>query len=191
MLKYVSRNISTYLEWGSGGSTYHFPQYVSKRVVSIEHDKKWCEKVKGEVAGTTKVPVEMRCVEVARGTDGWGTRDPFEEGNYKVFRAYIDEIDKLGAKNWDFILIDGRARVDAAIKALSYLRDDSILVLHDTWRLVRSYRDIYNYYDLVDQSYTVWNQGIGVFKRKKKLAYLEGRRDLVQKILNKKYGLKN
>lgn len=136
------------------------------------------------------VPVEVRCVSVPRGTGGWGRKSPFEEGDYRVFRQYIDEIEKIDQKKWDFVLIDGRARVAAAFKALSFLRDDSVVVLHDSWRLMHRYRDIFTYYDKVAESWTVWNQGIAVLRRKRKFKNLEGRKDLVQEILDKMYGTK-
>ena len=36
------------LEWGSGGSTVNFPQYV-KKYYSIEHDESWYQDVKKEL----------------------------------------------------------------------------------------------------------------------------------------------
>lgn len=136
------------------------------------------------------VPVEVHCVSVPRGTGGWGKKSPFEEGDYRVFRKYIDEIEHLNQKKWDFVLIDGRARVAAAIKALSFLRSDSVVVLHDSWRMVTRYSEIRKYYDVVAETKTMWNQGIAVLRRKEKFAGLEGRKDLVQEILNKAYGTK-
>lgn len=189
VLKYLKNGVNTYLEWGSGGSTQNFPEYVSGRAVSIEHDKAWCARMRDVLRGKKGVPVEMRCVPVARGTMGWGINSPFEEGDYLVFRSYVDEIDRLGQQNWDFILIDGRARVDVAIKALSYLRNDSLVVLHDTWRTRWKYGAVYDYYDVVEETITMWSQGVAVMKRKKELAYLEGKQELVQKILDEKYGL--
>lgn len=188
--RYLSNNVNTYLEWGSGGSTYYFPQYVKRRVVSIEHDRRWCEQVRSNVSKSEgDVRVEVHCVEIPRGTLGWGLKSPFEEGNYVVFRKYIDEIDVINQPTWDFVFIDGRARVDASIKALSYIRNDSIVMLHDTWRILYKYRPILDYYDVKDQTYTAWNQGVAALIRKPKYAYLQGDHAAVQTILNDKYGL--
>lgn len=189
VLKYLRRDVHTYLEWGSGGSTVNFPQYASTRAVSIEHDKSWCDKMRESVKEQRGVKVEMRCVPVKRGTKGWGLRSPFEEGNYLVFRSYIDEIDRLQQQSWDFVLIDGRARVDAAIKALSYLRNDSIVVLHDSWRMRWKYGEVYDYYDVVEETLLMWNQGVAILKRKPAFAYVEEKPELVQGILNRKYHL--
>ncbi len=189
VLSYLKRDVRTYLEWGSGGSTLNFPQYVSKRVVSIEHDKEWCEKMQHDVKDTAKVKIEVHCVPVPRGTMGWGRKSPFEEGDYRVFRKYIDEIDNLKQATWDFILIDGRARVDAAIKALSYVRNDSIVVLHDSWRMRWKYGEVYDYYDVIDETLGVWNQGVAIMKRKPSFAHLQGRKDRTQAILSRKYNL--
>ncbi len=189
VLSYLKQDVRTYLEWGSGGSTLNFPQYVSERVVSIEHDKEWCEKMQHDVKGTAKVDIEVHCVPVPRGTMGWGSKSPFEEGDYRVFRKYIDEIDNLKPTTWDFILIDGRARVDAAIKSLSHVRNDSIVVLHDSWRMRWKYSEVYDYYDVIDETIGAWNQGVAIMKRKPSYAYLQGRKDLTQAILSRKYNL--
>jgi len=201
--KYLRRGVKNYLEWGSGGSSFNFPQYVSGRVVSIEHDKEWCDKVKRGLNRTKNIyinsnRVEVRCVSVERGTGGWGVNSPFEEGSYPVFKEYIDEISKASTvtkgrsiefTKWDFVLIDGRARVDAAIKSLSFIGNNSVVVLHDSWRTRWKYAEVFDYYNVVEESISFWSQGVVVMKRKPKFSYLEGRPFLVQKILDAKYNL--
>lgn len=191
VLRHMS-NVSTYLEWGCGGSTKNFAKFATKRAVSIEHDKRWCGMMKKALA-QLKSNVELRCVEVRAGTKGW--RGGFYEGNYLQFRPYIDEIAKLNQSTWDFILIDGRSRVDAAIKALSYITSKSVVVLHDAERFSRRwqyrYKPVLDYYDIVDRTGGPGRQGIAVLRRKRSLQRLEGNHSAVQNILNAKYSLKS
>jgi len=191
LLKYLTQDVTNYLEWGSGGSTENFPRYVTGRYVSIEHDKAWCAKVKARVSSR----VELRCVSVARGTGGWGLHYPFEEGTYPVFKKYVDEIAEVSKVTkgsylyWDFVLIDGRNRVDAAIKALSFIRNNSIAALHDSHRLRKHYSDVLKYYDVVEEYIPQDARGLAILKRKKEFAQFEGRPEMAQKIIDYKYNL--
>jgi len=64
LVKYLKRDVANYLEWGSGGSTEHFPRFVSGRYVSIEHDIAWCDKMKSRLASMDMFmkKVELRCI---------------------------------------------------------------------------------------------------------------------------------
>ena len=46
------------LEWGAGGSTLHFSELV-KEYHSIEHDKKWYEKVLKDIPKNTKLLLKI------------------------------------------------------------------------------------------------------------------------------------
>lgn len=183
-------NVRTYLEWGSGGSTTNFPRFARRRAVSIEHDPQWCARMKRKLRDL-KIKVELRCVLKERLTSR-----PFvanSDGTYLEFRKYVDEIEKIGEPQWDFVLIDGRARVDAAIKVLSFLGNHSHVVLHDALRIdyndTSSYRPVLDYYDVIDRTGGKSRQGMAVLQRKKSLSYLEGNHSAVQAILNEKYAL--
>lgn len=179
VLFYLKRDVGTYLEWGSGGTTYNFAQYVSKRFVAIENDAKKCSLVRAKMA---KVPyVQVRCVPSSAKTHG--------EGSYLEYRKYIDEIDNLDQDSWDFVFLDGHARVDAAIKVLSYIRNNSVVVLHDSWRMRWKYAEIYDYYDVVDETLSFWSQGAVILKRKSRFARFERNPLAVQRVLNSKYNL--
>jgi len=164
LLKYLTQDVTNYLEWGSGGSTENFPRYVTGRYVSIEHDKAWCAKVKARVSSR----VELRCVSVARGTGGWGLHYPFEEGTYPVFKKYVDEI----------------AEVSKVTKG-----SNSIAALHDSHRLRKHYSDVLKYYDVVEEYIPQDARGLAILKRKKEFAQFEGRPEMAQKIIDYKYNL--
>ena len=181
--KYL-KDIDNYLEWGSGGSTLNFAKFAKRRVVSIEHQKPWCEEMPEKIRakGLDKL-VELRCQ-----SNGMGNE---REGTYEEFKAYVDEIKKLNEKTWDFVFIDGRARVSCARRVLSYLKDTSIVVVHDFERVLRSrdsYSPIFLYYDVLERIGTSVKQGTGlrglaILQRKKELHFLQGNETAVDQIV--------
>lgn len=180
-------SVKTYLEWGSGGSTRNFAQFATQEAHSIEHDLDWCQEMQ-----RSNLPshVHVHCVPVQRGTNGWGKQSPFEEGTYSQFREYVDKIAELNVDLFDMVLVDGRARVAAAVKTLSYISGDSVVVLHDAERAFskkRGYQDVWKYFDNVDSVGGVDRQGLVVMRRKKKFDGLQGNHEEVQKILDKNY----
>lgn len=189
-------NVNTYLEWGSGGSTSNFAQFAKVKAFSIEHNQPWCLKMASLIRSHALLShVDYRCKSIPAGYMGWGKSDPFEEGNYKIFRSYVDEIDQLGISKVDFVLVDGRARVDCAIKALSYLDKKSVVVLHDAKRMNKpasdraSYESVTKYYHIVDTVGGRGRQGVTVLQRRAEYDRLQGDHAAVQDILNKKYRL--
>lgn len=182
VLKYL-RGAKTYLEWGSGGTTLNLPQFVSERAVSIEHDKDWCEAMPKRLAEKKVRTVEFHCIHVNHKNS---------EGTYAMYRSYINEITNLNQSTWDFVLIDGRARVSAAIRALSFVRDDSTVVIHDFERVhdlgQATYRTVLKYYDVMDRfgesvKHGSSPRGIGILRRKAKLRNLQGNHNAVLAIL--------
>lgn len=190
LLRYLV-STTTYLEWGSGGSTTNFAQFAKEKSFSIEHNLDWCTRMRDTIrAHPFLTRLDYRCKNVSRGYRGWGTQSP-EEGTYVSFQHYIDEIDHLGMTAFDFVLVDGRARVDCAIKALSYIRNDSVVALHDAERLWytdnTTYRPVLEYYDMVDLVTGYKRQGLSVLRRKDSYYFLQGNHSAVQTILNRKY----
>ncbi len=132
-----------YLEYGSGGSTTEFTKYASV-AVSIEHDTDWCNVVRERLAKSEIRHVRQICVAKENSTHGGS------EGDYVSFERYIDAVDSAGLPRvYDFVLIDGRARLGAALKVLPYLHDNSVVVVHDTAR--KRYDGVEKYYEVVDK----------------------------------------
>ena len=121
-----------YLEWGSGGSTLNFASMVSD-VFSIEHNCEWAEYLTNVMKQSEKDyrNVQTICIPIERGTRGWGTISAFEHGNYYQFKPYVDAVETLGIRKFDAVLIDGRARLACALKVLPYLKEDSVVFIHD------------------------------------------------------------
>lgn len=180
-------SVHTYLEWGSGGSTRNFAQFATQEAHSIEHDLDWCQEMQ---RSNLPLHVHVHCVPVPRGTRGWGEGSAFEEGTYTQFREYVDKISDLKVDVFDMVLVDGRARVPAAVKSLSYISKDSVVVLHDAERVYskrRGYHEVWKYFDNVDSVGGIDRQGLVVMRRKEEFNHLQGNHEKVQKILDENY----
>jgi SAM-dependent methyltransferase/glycosyltransferase involved in cell wall biosynthesis len=139
------------LEWGSGGSTNYFPQFVGQ-YYSIEHDGAWFEQIKPNIANNVNynfVPVDFPLTPVTK--------------KYQV-STYIDFVDRFKVKKFDKVLIDGRGRGWCAEKIIPYLKEESIVFIHDYWDRP-NYHIVEKWYDIVDAVKT--GQGIVALKIKK------------------------
>jgi hypothetical protein len=127
------------LEWGSGGSTILFPQYVSK-YYSIEHNKEWFDKMDLQLRDSNVnlnyVPPEID--------------NPVMPSKKVDYSSYISYPSLLNQK-YDKILIDGRARQFCAEYCISFLKDKGLVFFHDFWMKGRErYKNIvFKYYDEV------------------------------------------
>ncbi len=107
-LKAKLRKNWTVFEWGSGNSTLFLSQHV-KRVVSLEHNKEWYEKMNcclPENVDLKYCPLDY-------------------DGDY--CRAILEEKDKF-----DLIVIDGRDRVHCAENAAKKLNNNGVIIWDDT-----------------------------------------------------------
>lgn len=166
-------NVRTYLEWGSGGSTINIAPLAKHRSVSIEHDGKWCEKVRTNLKDK---PIEYNCIPC--------TRVDKHDGRYSDFKPYVDRIDSLGEKQWDFVFIDGRARVACAVKALAYISDHSIVTIHDFQRTRHEYSAILFFYDVIEKVHVPGQPGIAFLNRKPRFRAIQGNASAVQAIVD-------
>lgn len=101
---------ATVLEWGSGSSTLWFVR-LPARVVSIEHDAVWYEKVRREADRQGLAPT-IRL-------------QPSREGYLAAGRTEFD------TSRPDLILIDGNWRADCLWEALHWIRRGAIAIFHD------------------------------------------------------------
>tara|TARA_Y100001972_G_scaffold111360_1_gene144009 strand:- start:2605 stop:3108 length:504 start_codon:yes stop_codon:yes gene_type:complete len=143
------------LEWGSGGSTMLFPQYVSK-YYSIEHKKEWFDKIKHQLKDS-KVNLNYVPPEVD---------NPVMPSKKEDYFSYISYPSILN-KKYDKILIDGRARQFCAEYCISFLKDEGLVFFHDFWMKGRErYKNItFKYYNEV-ASITTTHQTLIVLKPK-------------------------
>lgn len=97
-------------EYGSGNSTLFYAQRV-KRVVSVEHDKEWFDKIVKEKAPNA----EMIFTHLEKG------------GEYSKKATLLNE-------KFDLIIVDGRDRVNCCKNSIAALTSNGVLVLDDSER---------------------------------------------------------
>jgi len=97
-------------EYGSGNSTLFYAQRV-KRVVSVEHDEAWFNKIVKEKAPNA----EMIFTHLEKG------------GEYSKKATLLNE-------KFDLIIVDGRDRVNCCKNSIEALTNNGVLVLDDSER---------------------------------------------------------
>jgi predicted O-methyltransferase YrrM len=162
------------LEWGAGFSTLHFSKRFGNKNaewISIEHDANWADKI-GEMMPRNNVHIYKIPPERVPWSDSNG------DGSYSDLESYINFPKKLG--KFDFILVDGRARVACLMQAVELLNSGGIVVLHDAERPYyhEGFR-FFKYHVLLENKYTnrsIWvgtkDIAIGTFMDVQKIQML-------------------
>lgn len=104
------KNSHTIFEFGSGNSTLYYAKRA-KKVVSVEHDKAWFEKI------STSSPSNAEMIFCELESNGDYSRMP----------------SSLPGK-FDIIIVDGRDRVNCCYNSLSALSNGGVVVLDDSER---------------------------------------------------------
>ena len=117
--KHLHKNIKVF-EYGSGASTFFFAERC-KSVVSIEHDQGWYEHVSKEINTLKNVDLKL----VALDAD------------------YDKAIEKEG--KFDFVVVDGRKRVECATHALDFLTEEGVVILDDSNR--ERYQSLFPFFE--------------------------------------------
>ncbi len=100
----------TLLEFGAGYSTMFFMKRVG-RVVSIEHDPVWIARLKPSLdANVTLITANRESAD--------------------TYCAFLEQSDE----RFDFILVDGRHRVECFRRAIVHLSDRGVIALDDSDR---------------------------------------------------------
>ena len=166
VLRYL-KSYQAMLEYGSGGSTLLFPEYVDK-YFSIEHDEKWYKKVKEQCKSNSNVVIKhvprdhITPDENRIKATTWQELDTSSRA--KDFKTYI-EYPKVFERKFDVVLVDGRARPECAKFIKDYLVDDGYLFMHDYWPDCRkAYRVVEEHYRVIDKVLT--GQGLAVFRKR-------------------------
>ena len=172
---YLNKNVEM-LEWGCGGSTLKFAESV-KSIDSIEHQEEWYTNIKNIIPKNVSLyhvpPNDNSLRDKKLDKSAFNVWKPCIERNNKIriednilyrvcrdgrdWHEYIDYINfpETLNKKYDVILVDGRARPNCAYKALSLLKEDGIVIVHDfkgskvqggRWY----YHGILHYYDEID-----------------------------------------
>ena len=146
IIKYLDKN-DIMFEYGSGYSTLLFSKYV-KKYISIEHNKEWFKKINSQIEKNTHL---------------WYIPDI--NGN---FDNYVNVISTFNL-HYDKVLIDGRDRVNCAKAIIPYLKESSIVFLHDYYS--NQYNDILKWFKIIDLTKERpknlrFRRGLAVLKKK-------------------------
>jgi len=155
---------ATCLEFGSGGSTVYFSEFAAKWI-AVEHDETWADSIRSTLQDGSKVTIELAHPD--RPHEGTNPADPGQ------FATYID----VGRKHrprqgYDFVLIDGRARIDCMLHLANsnMLHPACVIVLHDfkRYRYLERIDELLVHYNLVSAITGGVEQGLGIFELKAK-----------------------
>jgi len=145
------------LEYGCGGSTAAFSRLVAQ-YCSLEHNPGWYERVTPEAL---KRGVALRLKPPA-----WPQRNTFEAALPGQFGDYINAWREFGVM-FDAVLIDGRARVDAALSVAEGLKPGGLLFFHDFFSRERYWRrlpELERHYRLIETVRDT-KQTLAIFER--------------------------
>lgn len=132
----------TAFEYGSGSSTLFFAKRVGK-LISVDHHPGWYTKISGLLRKLEIRNVDYYLIE---------QNDNVEEEDFDKIKAkllskitdlrikwwysqYFEFINKYDDDFFDFILIDGRARVECLVNAMDKLKSGGMLALDNSERL--------------------------------------------------------
>lgn len=115
------------LEWGAGRSTLYFPPMLptGSSWTAIEHDEAWAR----EIRDSQPAP-EVKVHHVPPNRFPW--TDENKDGAREDLVDYVEFPRRFAP--YDFILIDGRARVPCIEEAFELVRPNGIVLLHDSNR---------------------------------------------------------
>tara|TARA_R110001632_G_scaffold105287_5_gene214576 strand:- start:846 stop:1358 length:513 start_codon:yes stop_codon:yes gene_type:complete len=149
MFQYIGPNHPRMLEWGSGGSTHLFSPFC-ERFVSIEHYEEWYN-----FTLTKNLPEHVEYMLVPNNKPRSQDDTPKED-----FLDYVNAIDLFSGEKFDVILVDGRARKYCAEKAVDFLAEDGVIIIHD-WGRPRYKKYVSKFLEVIHESDT-----IGILKPK-------------------------
>jgi len=115
------------LEWGSGGSTVYFTDFLKKENInytwtSLEYNRVWYDKISRLTASDKDIDLIL-----------------FDVGNTELKQRntsmdeYVSYPSTLG-KKYDVIFVDGRKRRRCLLEAKSLLKSGGTVILHDARR---------------------------------------------------------
>jgi hypothetical protein len=186
---------ATYLEWGCGMSTSYYPLLASEKVIAIDGFPPWCEQVGKEPrvkCMREENKLHFFCPELV-GMDGKPVNmmqpvgklnaNTSDEDVSSVMNIYVNSVTQAmkeaSVTQFDVALVDGRFRLQCALKLLPYLHSESVLLMHDFWLRFPAYRDVLDYYYVIGYARSV------VALRKKKGIAKEVEWNVYKKYMNR------
>lgn len=113
------------LEWGLGYSSKYFSSLLPKQAtwLSIEHSKEWFNHMR-------TLSNNNQLIEFIPSDLKYDSKDG--DGSYSQFKSYIE----FPKGEFNFILIDGRARSACLKKAFELVSENGVVILHDANRKI-------------------------------------------------------
>ncbi len=127
----------TGFEWGSGRSTEFFVRRTA-RLISVEHNAEWFHRVAARLKETGLI---HKTSLIYRPPDADGAKPDLRPHTWRTLdfkprkpelAAYFDAVLDWPEAFFDFISIDGRARVECAANAVSRLKPGGFLILDNS-----------------------------------------------------------
>ena len=140
-IKKIVKPDMTIFEYGSGGSTLFWASRV-KKVISIEHDKPWHEKMQHQLSDLNINNIAYFLIEPEFDTN-FAKKDPANPLDYvsadeayteKHFEHYVKKIDEFPDNFFDIVVVDGRARPSCIHHARPKLKKTGYLIIDNTDR---------------------------------------------------------
>lgn len=122
---------SLVFEYGSGGSTLYFAQ-KAKHLTSIEHHKEWY-KIVDDVINQRNI---VNCEYILREPEPRSGHEYFRSttDTKMAFKKYVTSINKFEDNHFDFVSVDGRARVQCVLEAIPKIKNGGYLMLDNSDR---------------------------------------------------------
>ncbi|MCG6205523.1 hypothetical protein LPW26_12805 [Rhodopseudomonas sp. HC1] len=122
------RNATSYVEFGTGGSTVLASNYVRDRIISVDSSQEWLDLVKVACADSKVIP-ELLFMDI--GTTGeWGS--PTDNTTRHRWPSYHSDVWNVeGSANADLYLVDGRFRVACFAQVVLHCKPSAIIAIHD------------------------------------------------------------
>lgn len=128
-------------EWGSGSSTLYFCERV-KKVVSIEHDREWFNRVRdlivsNNIKNCDYFLIEPKCFLLAKFfpyNSMLYNSKVFSKYENCLFRGYVRKIYDYPDGFFDLVFVDGRARAACIKHAVKKIKQGGVLMLDNSER---------------------------------------------------------
>jgi hypothetical protein len=128
-------------EYGSGNSTIFFAKHL-KNLVCIEHNQDWFNTVKANLKKLNLTNVDYRFIPMSKDAglnhDYTFYKDfNLTEQDFQIrseYHDYFSFVKEYPDNHFDFIMVDGRARVECCLNAIPKLKSNGIFVLDNSDR---------------------------------------------------------
>ncbi|WP_370524887.1 hypothetical protein [Helicobacter winghamensis] len=125
------KGVSTYLEFGSGGSTFLALLNSKANIISVKSSKQWInyliewDFIKENV---TEERLKFHYVDIGK-TGEWGF--PLDKDRKELFPEYSQAVLRYAGEGIDLIFVDGRFRVACVIASLLICSKNTKILIHD------------------------------------------------------------